>query len=169
MKLLLVNPRLPDSFWSFRWALDRVFTDKTAVSPPLGLATLAALCPEHWEVEIVDENIEPVPASSDADIVGVCGMGVQAERQKALLALYRRQGAFVVAGGSYASLCPEAYEDLADCVVAGEAEYVWREFCGDFEAGRPRSLYRETGEVALTDSPVPRFDLLQLDRYHLVS
>jgi radical SAM superfamily enzyme YgiQ (UPF0313 family) len=139
MKLLLVNPKL------------------------------AALCPDDWDVEIVDENIEPVPARSDADIVGVCGMGVQAERQRQLLELYKQQGSFVVAGGSYASLCPEAYEDLADCVVAGEAEYVWREFCRDFEAGRPRRLYRETGEVALTDSPVPRFDLLKLGQYHLVS
>ena len=169
MKLLLVNPKLPDSFWSFRWAIDRIFTDKTAVSPPLGLATLAALCPESWEVEIVDENVEPVPATTRADIVGVCGMGVQAQRQKELLALYKRQGAFVVAGGSYASLCPEEYEDLADCVVAGEAEYVWKEFCRDFAAGNPRRLYRETGEVALADSPVPRFDLLKLERYHLVS
>src|SRR6185295_18053814 len=114
VKLLLVNPKLPDSFWSFRWAIDRIFTDKTAVSPPLGLATLAALSPEDWEIEIVDENIEPVPSTTSADIIGVCGMGVQATRQKELLALYKREGAFVVAGGSYASLCPEAYEGLVD-------------------------------------------------------
>jgi radical SAM superfamily enzyme YgiQ (UPF0313 family) len=169
VKLLLVNPRLPDSFWSFRWALDRIFTDKKAVSPPLGLATLAALCPDDWDVAIVDENIEPIPATTDADIVGVCGMGVQSARQKELLARFRRQGAFAVAGGSYASLCPEAYAEVADCVVAGEAEYVWKDFCRDFVAGAPRRLYRETGEVALADSPVPRFDLLKLAKYHLVS
>jgi radical SAM superfamily enzyme YgiQ (UPF0313 family) len=169
MKLLLVNPKLPDSFWSFRWAIDNVFTDKAAVSPPLGLATLAALCPADWQVEIVDENVEPVPVASDADLIGVCGMGVQAPRQRELLEHYRRQGSFVVAGGSYASLCPESYLDVADAVVAGEAEAVWKEFCRDFESGRPQRLYRETGEVSLADSPVPRFDLLKLDRYHLVS
>ena len=45
-------------------------------------------------------------------------------------------------------------------VVSGEAEYIWKAFCRDFTAGRPRPLYRETGTVALADSPVPRFDLL---------
>jgi radical SAM superfamily enzyme YgiQ (UPF0313 family) len=74
-----------------------------------------------------------------------------------------------VAGGSYASLCPEYYETLADTVVAGEAEYIWREFCKDIEQGRPKKLYQETGEVSLEDSPVPRFDLLKLDKYQAVS
>jgi hypothetical protein len=74
-----------------------------------------------------------------------------------------------VAGGSYASLCPELYESLADSVVAGEAEYIWPSFCRDFEAGEPQALYRETGTVDLSDSPVPRFDLLKLDKYQSVS
>ena len=57
IRLLLVNPRFPESFWSFRWAVERVLPGKRAVNPPLGLATLAALCPPHWDVEIVDENV----------------------------------------------------------------------------------------------------------------
>jgi radical SAM superfamily enzyme YgiQ (UPF0313 family) len=164
-RLLLVNPRFPESFWSFRWALDEVLPGKRAVNPPLGLATLAALCPEHWTVEIVDENIEPVPRQPRADIIGVCGMGVQHARQAELLAYYRKRGYFVVAGGSYASLCPERYAALADAVIAGESEYIWPRFCADFERGAPQALYRETGVVSLADSPVPRFDLLKLDRY----
>jgi radical SAM superfamily enzyme YgiQ (UPF0313 family) len=166
---LLINPKFPESFWSFQWAIDNVFSGKRATTPPLGLATLAALCPESWQVEIVDENIDPVPSRPDADVVGICGMGVQFKRQKELLAYYREQGYFVVAGGSYASLCPELYGALTDSVVAGEAEYIWKEFCRDFEIGAARPLYRETGEVALTDSPVPRFDLLKLDQYEVAS
>jgi radical SAM superfamily enzyme YgiQ (UPF0313 family) len=127
MKVLLINPKFPESFWSFQWAVDNVFTGKRTISPPLGLATLAALCPSAWQVEIIDENIESIPSR------------------------------------------PELYEPLADSVVAGEAEYIWKEFCLDFERGKPRSLYRETGEVALTDSPAPRFDLLKLDKYQVVS
>jgi radical SAM superfamily enzyme YgiQ (UPF0313 family) len=92
-------------------------------------------------------------------------MGVQAPRQKQLLAYYRSIGYFTVAGGSYASLCPEEYEAIADAVVAGEAEYQWPTFCEDFSHGRARALYREAGTVDLADSPVPRFDLLKLDRY----
>jgi radical SAM superfamily enzyme YgiQ (UPF0313 family) len=169
MRLLLINPRFPESFWSFRWALENILPGKRTLNPPLGLATLAALCPPHWEVEIVDENVEPVPLNPEADLIGVCGMGVQFSRQKELLSYYRERGHPVVAGGSYASLCPERYQDIADTVVAGEAEYIWPAFCRDFERGEARALYQETGTVDLEDSPTPRFDLLKLERYSSVS
>jgi radical SAM superfamily enzyme YgiQ (UPF0313 family) len=169
MRLLLINPRFTESFWSFRFAMSEVVPGKRTLNPPLGLATLAALTPPHWEVTIVDENVEPVPLEPEADIVGVCGMGVQFPRQSELLAYYRGRGHYVVAGGSYASLCPEKYAQLADATVAGEAEYIWPAFCRDFEAGAPRPLYRETGTVALTDSPTPRFDLLKLHLYNTAS
>jgi radical SAM superfamily enzyme YgiQ (UPF0313 family) len=169
MRVLLINPRFPESFWSFRFAMTEIVPGKRALNPPLGLATVAALCPPHWQVTIVDENVEPVPLAPAADIVGVCGMGVQFARQRELLAYYRSRGHHVVAGGSYASLCPEKYAALADTVIAGEAEYIWPQFCRDFEAGRAQALYRETGTVALTDSPTPRFDLLQLDLYNTAS
>ena len=92
-------------------------------------------------------------------------MGVQFARQSELLGYYRAQGYRVVAGGSFASLCPERYEGLADTVVAGEAEYTWPRFCSDFAAGSAAALYREAGTVALADSPTPRFDLLKLSLY----
>jgi len=169
MRLLLINPKFPESFWSFRWVIENILRGKQAINPPLGLATLAALCPPDWEIEIVDENIESIPLAPKTDIVGVCGMGVQHERQMELLAYYRARGYRTVAGGSFASLCPERYGALADAVIAGEAEYIWKDFCRDVEQGAAKPLYRETGVVALADSPIPRFDLLKLDRYSSVS
>jgi radical SAM superfamily enzyme YgiQ (UPF0313 family) len=165
MRLLLINPALPESFWSFRWALESVLGGKRSLNPPLGLATLAALCPPGWEVTIVDENVEALPLRPQADLIGIGGMGVQTPRQKQLLRYYREAGYRTVAGGSYASLCPEEYLELADHVVAGEAEHVWPRFCSELEAGAPEKLYRETGNVRLEDSPTPRFDLLKLERY----
>ena len=165
MRLLLINPRSPESFWNFRWGVRLARSSDAAINPPLGLATLAALCPPDWQVTIVDENVEPIPLSPAVDLIGVAGMGVQFARQKELLRYYRERGHFVVAGGSFASLCPERYADLADAVICGEAEAIWPRFCRDFEQGRPESLYRETQTVDLRDSPVPRFDLLKLDRY----
>lgn len=165
MRVLLINPKFPESFWSFTWAIEEVLPRKSTTCPPLGLATLAALCPAGWDVRIVDENVEDVPLAPDADIVGVCGMGVQFPRQRELLAHFRSRGYYTVAGGSYASLCNEKYAPIADTVVAGEAEYIWKAFCADFALGLPKPLYHETGTVALTDSPTPRFDLLQLGRY----
>jgi radical SAM superfamily enzyme YgiQ (UPF0313 family) len=164
-RLLLINPKFPESFWSYSWALNNVLPGKRAGNPPLGLATLAALCPPDWDVEIVDENIEPVPLDPDVDLVGVCGMGVQLSRQRELLQYYRSRGYYTVAGGSYASLCMEKYQALADTVVAGEAEYIWKAFCADYTSGNAKALYHETGNVSLADSPVPRFDLLKLDQY----
>lgn len=169
VRLLLVNPRFPESFWSFRWGLEKILPGKRALNPPLGLATLAALCPPHWDVRIVDENVEPVPLEPEADIVGVCGMAVQHPRQRELLEYYRARGCYVVAGGSFASLCPERFAGLVDTVVAGESEYIWPQFCRDFERGAARPEYREDGTVSLEDTPVPRFDLLRLERYTSVS
>jgi radical SAM superfamily enzyme YgiQ (UPF0313 family) len=169
MKLLLINPRLPESFWSFTWAIENVTREKRAAISPLGLATVAALTPPGWEVEILDENVEPIDWDAAADVVGVCGMAVQYPRQREILAHFRARGCHTVAGGSYASLCPEEYRGLADTVVAGEAEYVWPQFCCDFEKGQAQSLYRETGTVNLEDSPTPRHDLLKLDKYQCVA
>ena len=169
VRLLLINPRFPESFGSFRGGLNKIWPGKRALNPPLGLATLAALCPPNWDVTVVDENIESIPLEPQADIVGVCGMAVQLTRQSELLNYYRKRGHYVVAGGSYASLCPERLEALADSVVSGEAEYIWPAFCRDFMAGAPQRLYQESGTVDLADSPTPRFDLLQLDKYLSVS
>jgi radical SAM superfamily enzyme YgiQ (UPF0313 family) len=169
MRLLLINPKFPESFWTFKWAIDEILPRTRTTNPPLGLATLAALCAPDWEVTIVDENVEPLPLAPEADLIGICGMGVQFPRQIELLRYYRARGYYVVAGGSYASLCPEKYEGIGDSVIAGESEYIWPRFCSDFAAGQPKPLYRETGTVALSDSPTPRFDLLKLDLYSMAS
>ncbi len=169
MRILLISPKMPEAFWSFRWATRTILPRKRWPNPPLGLATLAALCPPDWQVTIVDENIETLPLAPEADIIGICGMEVQFPRQRELLSYYRRNRYYVIAGGSYASLCPEQFTDLADTVVCGEAEYIWPRFCVDFAAGRPQPFYRETGTVALSDSPAPRFDLLKHDLYTTAS
>lgn len=169
MRLLLINPKAPESFWNFRWAVQAILPPKRAVNPPLGLATLAALCPTYWQVTIVDENIECLPLAPAADLIGIAGMAVQFPRQSEVLRYYRTRGYYVVVGGSYASLCPERYADLADSVICGEAEYIWPHFCRDFEQQQAQPLYRETGTVAMSHSPVPRFDLLKLKLYTAVT
>src|SRR5437899_2359651 len=145
MKLLLIQPKLPESFWSFSWAFQNVARDKSAAISPLGVATVAALTPSTWDVRIIDENVEPIDWDADADVVGVCGMAVQYPRQREIAERFRQRGCHVVVGGPYASLCPEEYEGVADTVICGEAEYTWPRFCADFEKGQPESLYRETG------------------------
>jgi len=165
MRVLLIYPALPDGFWAFSWVFRHVITGRRAVNPPIGLATIAALTPPDWEVRLVDENIEPIDFAADADIVAVGGMSVQHQRQIEILKEFRRRGRYVVAGGSFVTLCPEHYQGCADTLIAGEAERVWPRFCADFAAGRALPLYTEEGEIALAESPTPRHDLLQWDRY----
>ncbi len=169
MKLLLIQPKLPESFWSFSWAFRQIARDKRSPISPLGLATLAALTPSSWEIHIVDENVEPIDWNEQADVVGVSGMAVQFPRQREIAARFRERGSHVVVGGPYASLCPEEYTGVADTIVAGEAEYTWPRFCADFEKGQPDSLYREAGTVDLVDTPTPRHDLLKLHLYQSVA
>jgi len=169
MKLLLIQPKLPESFWSFSWAFQKIARDKRSPISPLGLATLAALTPATWDIRIIDENVEPIDWDVEANVVGISGMAVQFPRQREIAARFRERGCHVVVGGPYASLCPEEYSDVADTVVAGEAEYTWPRFCKDFEIGLPNALYRETGNVELTDTPIPRHDLLPLHHYQSVA
>jgi radical SAM superfamily enzyme YgiQ (UPF0313 family) len=169
MKLLLIQPKLPESFWSFSWAFQKIARDKSAAVSPLGLATVAALAPPSWDVRIVDENVEPIDWDTPADVVAICGMAVQYLRQREIAERFRKRGRHVVVGGPYASLCPNEYTDVADTVICGEAEYTWPRFCADFEKGRGEALYRETGTVDLADTPTPRHDLLKLDRYQSVA
>ena len=79
MKVLLINPEFPDTYWSFRHALP--FERKRCAFPPLGLLTVSALLPESWERRLVDLNVRPLKPSDIkwADIVFVTGMLVQKE------------------------------------------------------------------------------------------
>lgn len=169
MKLLLVNPRFPENFWTFSWVFHQIATDKASLLPPLGLATLAALTPSDWQITIVDENIEEIDFDFDCDLVGVCGMAVQYPRQQEILQRFRDKGRHTIAGGSYASLCPEEYTSHADTVIAGEAERVWPSFCRDFLLGVSGGLYHEKESISLEESPCPRYDLLKLHRYQSIS
>ena len=63
MKILLVYPQYPDTFWSFKHALK--FVSKKAAFPPLGLLTVAAMLPDAWEKKLIDMNVR---ALSDDDI-----------------------------------------------------------------------------------------------------
>jgi radical SAM superfamily enzyme YgiQ (UPF0313 family) len=169
MKLLLIHPKLPESFWSFSWAFREIAREKRAPISPLGLATVAALTPPSWDIRIIDENVETIDWDAPADVVGISGMAVQYPRQIEIARRFRALGRHVVVGGPYASLCPEEYGEVADTIVCGEAEYTWPRFCADFEKGRPEAIYRETGTVELADTPTPRHDLLKLHLYQSVA
>ncbi|MCA1904657.1 MAG: B12-binding domain-containing radical SAM protein, partial [Cyanobacteria bacterium KgW148] len=58
MRVLLVYPQFPKTFWSYEKVLELV--DRKVLLPPLGLVTVAAILPQEWEFKLVDQNIRPV-------------------------------------------------------------------------------------------------------------
>jgi radical SAM superfamily enzyme YgiQ (UPF0313 family) len=163
MKISLVAPKNPESFWTF----DRILPslNKKCVFPNLSLPTVAGITPREHEVVLNDENVEPVDFDTDADIVGLTGYVIHKKRIFELAAEFRRRGKFVVAGGPLASLCPEELRDKVDVVFVDEAEYTWPQFLKDYAAGTWQAEYRQDEKPSMHDSPLPRFDLLKMDRY----
>jgi radical SAM superfamily enzyme YgiQ (UPF0313 family) len=165
IKALMVWPKIPDSFWTFTGMM-RLLPEK-AVMPPLGLITVAALCPKDWDIRLIDQGVEELRDSDIlwADLVMVSGMRVQSEGLEEVLDRAHRLGRRTMVGGPYASGDPEALLRLADHVVVGEPDEVFDSIAQDLEEGSARRLYTIDDKPDLTHTPVARFDLLKTDCY----
>jgi radical SAM superfamily enzyme YgiQ (UPF0313 family) len=158
-KLVLVNPVNPArTGWTVVKKISRL--------PPIGLGIIAALTPDHWDVELVDENWEGFTYRR-ADLVGITAFTASANRAYQIAAIYREHHIPVVMGGIHASMCTEEALKYVDAVVVGEAETVWPKVIADAEAGQLQQLY--TGEwPELKGTPIPRRDLFHPE-YRLAS
>ncbi len=164
MKICLVNPRFPLSLWDF--TLCRDLSGSAFPFPPLSLATLAGLTPAGHEIMIQDENVRPIDIPADADIVGITGYHIQEERVFELADGLRQRGITVAIGGPLVRTGNlDECACHADAVFLGEAEYTWPQFIEDLSAQKPRRHYVQETLVDLKDSPLPRFDLLDLTPY----
>jgi radical SAM superfamily enzyme YgiQ (UPF0313 family) len=164
MNALLVYPRFPDTYWSFRYALS--FQGKRAAQPPLGLMTVAALLPASWNRRLIDTNVERLRDSdlAWAEIVFLSGMHVQQEHLLSIVRRCRELGVRTVVGGPIASSLSAA-ELEADHVVIGEAEDIVANLAGELEAGTARPVYQAVERPALDRSPMPDFSLIRMKRY----
>lgn len=167
MKVYLINPKFPITYWGFEYVHD--LTGIQYTSPPLGLATVAALTPDDIEVELCDENIEEINFDTDADLIGLTAYLVQEARAFQIAAEFRRRGKMVVLGGPITSLDPAGCKGKVDILFRGEGEYIWPQFLADLQAGSHHAEYVQTEPVDMRDSPIPRFDLLKLEHYHKTS
>jgi radical SAM superfamily enzyme YgiQ (UPF0313 family) len=167
MRIYLVTPANPPSYWTYDAILSTL--DVGCLFPNLSMPTVAGLTgPEH-EVVLCDENVEAIDFDFDADVVGVTGFIVHRERILAIVDEFRRRGRFIALGGPFATLCPDQLRDRCDALFIGEAEETWPRFLRDFEAGIPKSEYLAAEKPDLRDAPMPRFDLLKIDRYHALT
>ncbi len=164
MRVLLVYPGFPDTFWSFRYALR--FLGRKSPFPPLGLLTVAAMLPEAWEKRLVDLNVRPLHQAdlAWADCVFVSAMAVQRQSTREVLDRCRAAGVRTVAGGPLFTTEPETFPDV-DHLVLNEAEVTLPQFLADLERGTPRRVYQATAFPDLRASPVPLWHLADLRRY----
>ncbi len=168
MKVLLVYPEFPDTYWSFRHALS--FEGKRAAFPPLGLLTVSAMLPDAWERRLVDMNVRRLKESDIewADIVFASAMIVQKGSLEHVVKLCKALGKRVVVGGPYVSTSAEQLPD-ADHIFVGEAETTLPQFLHDLEQGIARRTYQAAEKPALTNTPVPHFHLVELRHYSAMS
>ncbi len=169
MKALLIYPEFPATYWSFKHAIR--FLGKRSAFPPLGLLTVAAMLPaDKWELRLVDMNVRRLrPRDLNwADMVFIGGMMVQKESARTVIARARRAGLPVVAGGPLFTCEPESFPEV-DHLVLNEAEVTFPRFLADWEAGHPGRCYRSAEFPSLEQTPVPRWDLIDMGDYSSMS
>lgn len=141
-----------------------------ASMPSLSLLTLAALTPpyidvDYWEIKDLRQQGE---FPDDYDLVAITSFSAQILDAYRVADVYRAKGISVVLGGLHVSVLPEEAKIHATSVVVGEGEVLWPQVVRDAERGQLQPYYRqEPGRwFDLADAPVPRYELLQLDKYN---
>ena len=168
MNTLLLYPEFPDTFWSFKHALQ--FVRKKASLPPLGLLTVAAMLPSGWNKRLVDVNVRPL-AREDlewADVAFVSAMAVQRRSARKMIAQCKEAGVKVVAGGPLFTFEHEAFKEV-DHLILNEAEVTLPRFLADLERGRAERLYSRTEFADLKTTPAPLWGLADLKQYATMS
>ena len=168
MKVLLVYPEFPDTFWSFKHALP--FQGKRSAFPPLGLLTVSAMLPNHWQKRLVDVNVQRLKDSDLkwADVVFFSAMIVQGPSLKVLIARAKQFGRRTVVGGPISSAHDPAISE-ADHVVDGEAEELIGRLAADLERGEAQPHYSHPQLPDVTRVPLPDLRLAPLRRYSSMS
>ncbi|MBW1668544.1 MAG: DUF4070 domain-containing protein [Deltaproteobacteria bacterium] len=164
MRVLLVYPETPSTFYGFRHALR--FISKKADGPPLGLLTVAAMLPGEWEKKLIDMNVAPLRDKDIlwADYVFVSGMNIQKASFKDVIKRCNELGVKVVAGGPMATIEHEEFDGV-DHFVLNEAEITLPMFLEDLKSGSPKHMYTSSKFPDISLTPVPLWDLLDMKAY----
>jgi len=168
LKVLLVYPRYPDTFWSFRHAV-RV-TSKKAVFPPLGLLTVGAMLPEQWDKRLIDMNTDRLTDNDIvwADYVLISAMVIQKESALDVARRCRRLGVRTIAGGPFFTIEPGECHSI-DYLVLDEAEITLPLFLKDLSEGNPKHMYTSQERADIAKTPLPMWSLIDMSKYMAMS
>jgi radical SAM superfamily enzyme YgiQ (UPF0313 family) len=170
MRILLVYPIFPKTFWSYEKILELV--NRKVLLPPLGLVTVAAILPQEWEFKLVDRNIRTATEEewAWADVVILSAMIVQKADLLDQIKEAKRRGKLVAVGGPYPTSVPHEVENVgADFLILDEGEITLPMFIDAIKRGETSGVFRATEKPDVTSTPIPRFDLLELDAYDMMS
>jgi radical SAM superfamily enzyme YgiQ (UPF0313 family) len=170
MKVLLLSPQFPQSFWSYDRAME--LAGLKSVIPPLGILTVAALLPQDWELRFHDRNVEfETDADWDwCDLVILSAMLVQKPDFQALIQRGVRSGKKVAVGGPYPTSIPQdALAAGAHYLILDEGELTVPMFLAALAEGKPVGTFRSIEKPDVTISPLPRFDLLKMNAYFMMA
>ncbi len=164
MRVLLIYPEFPDTFWSFKYALR--FTSKKSAFPPLGLLTVAAMLPKEWEKRLVDMSVQRLSDSDIkwADCVFISAMSIQSRSAQYVIERCRKAGVRVAAGGPLFTAFPDKF-DAVDHLILNEAEITLPPFLHDLEQGRAAHIYTSDEKPDITQTPVPLWSLIRMKDY----
>src|SRR5215831_1540102 len=168
MKILLVSPKTPDTFWSFKHVVR--FVSRKAAMAPLGLLTVAAMLPADWELRLVDLNVKRLKDDDLrwADYVMLGAMLVQKNSVHEILARCAAMGKTVIAGGPLFTTGHEAFPEVRHFVL-GEVEDVMPLVVADLQNGRLQPVYSSPHRPDITRTPPPRWDLINWRHYVTMS
>ncbi len=168
MKILLVSPRYPDTYWSFRHALK--FIAKKAANPPLGLLTIAAMLPSEWDRKLVDINVSPLLDADIiwADFVFISAMSIQLSSASQVIERSKKFRKPIVAGGPLFTGDPESFMHL-DHLILNEAEITLPLFLADLEKNQPEKVYKTDKYANILHTPQPDYSLIKTSHYAQLS
>jgi len=167
MKILLINPDIPLTFWSFKKALK--FISRKAVVPPLGLLTVAAMLPKNWELKLIDMTTTKLRDRDIqwADYVFITAMLIQRKSAEQVIERCRKIGTKVVAGGPLFTSRPEQYAHV-EHLVLNEAELTLPPFIRDLQNGCPEKVYNTHEKADLHQTPIPIWNLIKMKKYAMM-
>jgi radical SAM superfamily enzyme YgiQ (UPF0313 family) len=168
MKVLLVYPKYPDTFWGLKHALR--FISKKATHPPLGLLTVAAMLPKEWEKKLVDMNVTAL-GDKDlewADLVFMSGISIQKASVQEIMSRCKKLGTKIVAGGPLFTTAYEEFEDV-DHLVLNEAEITLPPFLEDLRNGCAKHIYTSNEFPDIEQTPIPLWELITMKKYATMS
>lgn len=125
---------------------------------------VAASMPSNVKTKIIDEDVEPIDFSTDADLIGISFMTYNASRAYEIADQFRSKGKTVVFGGYHPTFMPHEAIQHADAICVGEAENNVPDIIEDFMNGKLKPIY-ENGLVDLKDLPMLDRSLLRMNAY----